>query len=171
MKIDEGKILLIQPENLPGIFVHHWVDPWVLQPVVVSPDEDTVRFKTDRRGVYEEASGRVKSGREPLLEDEQGRYLECTIANVFFRVDDVLLTPPRTAPLLAGIARGRVIEAARALGILVREEAVSAERVALADACFVTNALFGVHPVSEIAGRQTFSEDGLARRLNLGIAS
>ena len=147
------------------------VAPWILQPIAVSPDEDTVRHKTSRRAVYDEATRRTAAGRVALLTDFGGRYLECAIANVFFVIGRRLLTPPSSAPLLAGIARKRLFEAAPGLGFEVVETECTPESVSRAEACLVTNALFGVHPVSEIVCRQSFEESGLARRLNLALAS
>jgi branched-subunit amino acid aminotransferase/4-amino-4-deoxychorismate lyase len=147
------------------------VEPWILEPVAVSPDEDTVRFKTSRREVYEEATRRTAAGRFALLTDPAGHYLECAIANVFFARGSRLLTPPAAAPILPGIARKRLIEAAPRAGFAVVESECTAESSTAAEACFVTNALFGVHPVAEIVGLRAFPDRGLARRLNLALAT
>ena len=147
------------------------VDAWILQPVAVSPDEDTVRFKTSRREVYEDANRKAASGRFALLTDARGRYLECAIANLFFARGTRLLTPPSSAPILPGIARKRLIEAAPRVGFEVVEADCRVETAAAAEACVVTNALFGVHPVAEITGLRAFPDLGLARRLNLALAT
>ncbi len=147
------------------------VEAWILQPVAVSPDEDTVRFKTSRREVYEEATRQIAAGRFALLTDEQGRYLECAIANLFFQRGSRLLTPPAKAPILPGIARKRLFEAAPRAGFEVVEADCTPGIATEAEACFVTNALFGVHAVAEIVGLRAFPDSGLARRLNLTLAT
>lgn len=145
--------------------------PWRLAPVSVSPCEDTVRFKTDRRDVYQAAAARVSPGSEPLLVDSFGGLLECTIANVFFVRETTLITPPATGALLAGIARNRVIEQAHAMGIEVREESLDRDAAGHCGGCFVTNALFITHEVAAIEGLGAFEPVPLARALKLALAS
>ena len=106
-----------------------------------------------------------------LLHRPDGTVLECTIANVFAVFDGVLVTPPATLPLLAGIARGRVLAAAKDAGIPVREEAFPLSRLASAEACFATNALLIAHPVREIAGIAAFDSEAWALRLREGVRS
>jgi len=91
------------------------------------------------------------------------------VANVFLLDGGRIVTPPREAPILAGIARKRVLEAARALGLDVAEEPIPLEGVRSCSACFVTNALFLVHPVEEILGRASFPDGRLARRLRRAV--
>ena len=127
--------------------------PWRLYPVVVSPDE-TVRRKTTSRATYDvaRAAARTAASDDALLELPDGTVLEATVANVFFVDGSTLRTPHRSAPLLAGIARARVMAAARELGMEVREERVTAETARRADAVFCTNALFVAHEVAAIEG-------------------
>ncbi|MHC4223402.1 MAG: aminotransferase class IV [Planctomycetota bacterium] len=141
-------------------------EPWRLAPVPASPVEDTVRLKTTDRKVYEQAAGEKGEADEALLVARSGAYLECTIANLFF-LDGAgrLVTPPASAPLLAGIARRKVLTAARTLGMEAGEADVDADLARSARACFVTNALFVLHPVSEICGVKHYEVPGLVRRL------
>lgn len=143
--------------------------PWVLRPVPASPDEDTVRLKTTARRVYEDAR-RAAAGVDDALLVAGGNYLECTVANVFFvGADGRLVTPAAEAPLLAGIARARVLAAAREAGLEAVEAPVDAESAAVAKECFVTNALFLVHSVARIERVGRYDDTKWARRLRNAV--
>jgi len=138
--------------------------PWTLRPIEVAAGP--VPFKSTERARYEDARARAGGADDALLVDARGRWLECTIANVFvLEADGAVRTPPEDGPLLRGIARGRVLAAARQLGHVVREAPVGPEIVGAAGACFVTNALFVAHPVSRIEGIRAFPPSPLVRRL------
>lgn len=146
------------------------VEPWRLAPVRVSPEGDKVRRKTVERTMYDAARAQAGGADDALLHLADGQVLECTIANVFFVCEKALLTPPATAPLLAGIARNRVLTAAGALGLEVREADVRLDELNRMDGCFVTNALMVAHPVTAIEGLKRFEELDLARRLREVLA-
>ncbi len=140
---------------------------WRLLPVEVEADATAVPHKTTARARYERARERAAGWDDALLVTRDGVLLETTIANLFLLLEGGrLLTARRDLPLLAGVARGRVIGAARRLGLAVEEARPTAMEAASALACFVTNALLPLHPVREIAGVAPFPEpDRPARRL------
>ncbi|MHC4971402.1 MAG: aminotransferase class IV [Planctomycetota bacterium] len=140
--------------------------PWRLRPVAAAPARDQVRLKTTARGVYDAARRAAADLDDALLTGPDGSYLEATVANLFL-VDKEgrLRTPPATAPLLAGIARGRVLAVAGSLGIEVAEGPVGRAEAAHARECFVTNALFIAHPVVEIEGVAGYAGGEWAGRL------
>jgi branched-subunit amino acid aminotransferase/4-amino-4-deoxychorismate lyase len=142
------------------------IAPWRLSPVAAAPRRDEVRLKTTARGVYEAARRAAGDFDDALLVAPDGSYLEATVAN-FFLVDREgrLRTPPATAPLLAGIARDRVLAAARTLGLAVAEGPVRRLDAAQARECFVTNALFVAHPVVDIEGVAGYASGEWAGRL------
>jgi len=88
-----------------------------------------------------------------LLVDPVNGVLETTRANVFaVGEDDVLWTPPADGSILPGITRARTLEVARELGLAVREEPLSVERVIAAAEVFVTGSVRGVEPVRTLDG-------------------
>jgi para-aminobenzoate synthetase/4-amino-4-deoxychorismate lyase len=96
----------------------------------------------------------------PLLVDGDGAVLEVSRANLFLVSGDTLVTPAADGRLLAGITRAQAIEAARALGMPVREQRVGLTELAAADEAFLTGAVRGVEPVRRCAGVAEWTRQG-----------
>jgi para-aminobenzoate synthetase / 4-amino-4-deoxychorismate lyase len=86
----------------------------------------------------------------PLLLDSADEVLEASRANVFAVAGDVLVTPALDGRILPGVARARAIEAARSLGLEVREQKLTLERLAQAPEAFLTGSVRGVEPVRAV---------------------
>jgi len=86
----------------------------------------------------------------PLLLDAGRGVLEASRANVFAVEEEALITPAADGRILPGVARARVIEAARSLGIELREEALSVDRLIAAGEAFVTGSVRGVEPIRSV---------------------
>jgi para-aminobenzoate synthetase/4-amino-4-deoxychorismate lyase len=93
-------------------------------------------------GEASEAEGAVA-----VVLDAGEELLEAARANVFAVEQGVLVTPPADGRILAGIARARTIDAARSLGIEVREERLEAGRLVAAGEAFLTGSVRGIEPV------------------------
>ncbi|HET9233014.1 MAG TPA: aminotransferase class IV [Candidatus Eisenbacteria bacterium] len=91
---------------------------------------------------------------EALFLDETGAILEGTATNVFFVVDGTLLTPSLSGPLLAGVTRDVVLEAARNLEISSREARVDSATTAHASEAFLTSTTLELLPIRELDGRK-----------------
>ncbi len=99
------------------------------------------------------AAGRAAGFDEVLLADSAGNLIEGAASNLFAVFGGRLRTPPLAAGPLPGIARSRVLAAARDLGLAAEEAAIARIELAAADEIFMTNSLTGPQPVSEIDGR------------------
>ncbi|HTZ87753.1 MAG TPA: aminotransferase class IV, partial [Solirubrobacteraceae bacterium] len=86
----------------------------------------------------------------PLVLDEGQEVLEASRANVFAVEDGTLVTPAADGRILPGVARAKAIETARALGIQVREEPLTVQRVIESGEAFLTGSIRGVEPVSAL---------------------
>jgi branched-chain amino acid aminotransferase len=86
-----------------------------------------------------------------LLLDSGGNVTEGPGFNVFFVIDDVVVTPD--AGVLEGITRKSVIEICADLGIPARVGKVSANEAREADEIFLATTAGGVMPASRIDGR------------------
>ena len=91
---------------------------------------------------------------EGLMLDADGYVVEATASNLFIREGGRWLTPPVDRCGVAGVMRGEVMAIARASGLDVAEQRLRLERVLNADAMFLTNAVIGIWPVREVAGRR-----------------
>ena len=86
-----------------------------------------------------------------LLLDSEGNVTEGPGFNVFFVIDDVVLTPD--AGVLEGITRKSVIEICADLGIPAKTGKVPAAEAREADEIFLATTAGGVMPASRIDGR------------------
>ena len=87
---------------------------------------------------------------EGLWTNTQGYLTEGTISNVFFLRKEVLYTPSLDCGCLAGTRRNVVIQLAKDLGISVQEGKYHSSLLEEADQIFLTNALMGIMPISQI---------------------
>jgi len=89
---------------------------------------------------------------EAILLDDDGCVAEATGENLFVVRKGIVVTPPLSQPILAGITRDSVIALAKGLGIEVREERFSKDTLFVADEVFLTGTAAEVTPVREIDG-------------------
>jgi len=144
--------------------------PWTLVTVRLEPDAALASWKTDRRAVYDRARAIAGAAGEALLLDARGRWLECSIANVFLLVGRTLWTPPATRPLLPGLGRAELFARAPAAGLRVVEGELDSRLASIADGCLVTNALLGAWPVCSVAGLRAFPPSGRVARIRAVLA-
>ncbi len=87
---------------------------------------------------------------EALCFTTAGCLAEGSISNVFVAHKGVLKTPPLDTPVLPGIARGIVLEIARATGIEALECPLTIDDLLDADEVLLTNAIMQVIPVIRV---------------------
>ncbi len=90
---------------------------------------------------------------EGLMLDAEGALVCGTMSNLFLVDDGALKTPMIDRCGVAGTARGRLLNAARAMGIEVREGRCTLADLMRARGAFLTNALIGVWPIRSCEGR------------------
>jgi 4-amino-4-deoxychorismate lyase len=105
-----------------------------------------------------------------LGEDET--VLEGTMANVWWREGDVLLTPSLTTGVLPGVTRGAVAVLARRAGYRVREGSFLLPALFRADEVFTSSAVREIMPVVAVDGRELARGEAAARLQTLleGVA-
>jgi para-aminobenzoate synthetase/4-amino-4-deoxychorismate lyase len=125
-----------------------WERAIVLRPFVIPGGLGAHKW-ADRAGLaWTESS--ESEGCLPLVLDAGGEVLEASRANVFAVEGDVLFTPAADGRILPGVARARAIEAARSLGIELREEALTVDRLIAAGEAFLTGSVRGIEPVRSV---------------------
>ena len=107
-----------------------------------------------------------------LLLDTSGHVVGGTSSNLFAVRDGELITPTLARCGIKGVMRRAVLESARTLGIRAAERDIALDDMMTADEVFVTNALFGIWPVTDVDGRH-FAVGSTTRRLmsQLGFAN
>lgn len=77
---------------------------------VLRSNDPWLGVKTSQRTLYDQARAELPNGLDELIFlNENGRLCEGTIANVFVKRDDVLLTPPLSAGVLPGVLRQELL--------------------------------------------------------------
>jgi para-aminobenzoate synthetase/4-amino-4-deoxychorismate lyase len=111
------------------------------------------RHKWVDRQLLEETETRLSAqGGVPLIVDHGGAVLEASRANVFAVRGGAVFTPPADGRILPGIARTRVLEAARAVGVPTEERELTVGDLIAADEVFLAGSVRGVEPVGSIDG-------------------
>ncbi|MCX7911480.1 MAG: aminotransferase class IV [Dehalococcoidales bacterium] len=87
---------------------------------------------------------------EALLLNDDGFIAEGGGCNIFFVRDSRLVTPSLGSGILPGVTRELVIELARGLGITATEGTVGIGVIRKCQEAFVTNAVMGIMPVTEV---------------------
>lgn len=116
-----------------------------------------ITYRTQRTAEATEASGakvgnylvavlamrqaRSAGANEALIVNGEGRVIEGSTSNVFFRLGDTLMTPPLSAGILPGITRDLVLDAAGRLQISVQEHCPTPDELMRADEVFITSSV------------------------------
>ena len=103
-------------------------DPFLRHKTTWRPAQNAAREEARRSGCF-----------EALLANERGEVTEGWRTNLFVERDGVTWTPPVASGLLPGILRSRLVSEGR-----VRERAIAAEELHMADAIYVGNSARGL---------------------------
>lgn len=87
---------------------------------------------------------------DALVLDIQDNVIETTMANLFWLKDEVLYTPNLSLCGVTGIARYKVLQEAKAIGLTVNVADYVLADIMAADEVFMTNALLTVAPIINI---------------------
>lgn len=143
--------------------------PWLGYPATNWQDGVRVRWCTTRLASDSPLPGAKHLGRlaqvlaraewddptiaEGLMRDREGAVVEGTASNLFAVIDGAVVTSPITGAGVAGIARGWILERAATLVGGASERRLLPADLERASELFVCNAVIGVWPVRELAGR------------------
>jgi len=112
---------------------------------------------SDRRVLFELRNALGLGPHEQLLlVDEDGAVLETERANIFAASGGVARTPPADDRILPGTTREIVIRSEAVKGLQVSVEVLKLEDLVAADEIFLTSAISGLVPVSELRPDHSF---------------
>ena len=87
---------------------------------------------------------------EGLMLDTEGEVVAATSGNLFIVRDGILCTPDLRYCGIRGVMRGRVLGAARSIGLAVEEQPLRRNDIEAASELFITNAVRGIRPVTAL---------------------
>ncbi|MCX7121681.1 MAG: aminotransferase class IV [Gammaproteobacteria bacterium] len=87
---------------------------------------------------------------EGIMLNTDGFITECSIANIFFIKDMVVMTPSVESGILPGIMRNHVIKLCHKNNIQIIEKKISVDDALNSDEVFQTNSLIGLQILSQI---------------------
>ena len=102
---------------------------------------------------------------EALMCDTDGRVICGTRSNLFFVIDNILVTPDVSLAGVAGMMRGKLIGLAREKGLGCEIGLVAPDELRHATECFVSNSLIGIWPVRRIGGMELPAPGPVTRQL------
>jgi branched-chain amino acid aminotransferase len=91
---------------------------------------------------------------DALLCNAQGRICEASASNIFWWENARLCTIPLSEGCVAGVLRHFLLETAASAGYVVQEKPATFATLEAASEIFLTNAIQGIVPVRELAGKQ-----------------
>ncbi|WP_047155254.1 branched-chain-amino-acid transaminase [Aneurinibacillus tyrosinisolvens] len=91
---------------------------------------------------------------EALMLNQQGYVCEGSGDNIFIIKKNVIFTPPSYLGALEGVTRNAIIDIARKLGYVVKEDPFTRHDVFIADEIFLTGTAAEVIPVIEVDARR-----------------
>lgn len=108
----------------------------------------------------------VEAGVEECILHRGDTVTECAHSNLSILKDGVLFTHPANELILAGTGRAHLLQACRAFGIPIREEAYTMQELLAADEIIITSASALCIPVCEVDGKTVGGKaPALLRRL------
>ena len=108
---------------------------------------------------------------EGLMFDQSHHLIEGTMSNVFVVINDQLITPLLNASGVAGIMRATIINIAKQLGLIVKENTLTRDVLISANELFICNSLNGIWPVTKIIDTEiTYQHGPITKKLQLHLS-
>ncbi|MBM3678869.1 MAG: hypothetical protein FJW96_13470 [Actinobacteria bacterium] len=130
--------------RLASLEVPRRQQPWLL------PGSKSVSYAVN---MAVEAEAKRRGADDAVFVDEAGIVLEGPTTNIWWRRDDVLLTPSLTLGILAGETRASMLELAGPCRFRVEEGEYPLQALLDAEEIFTTSSLREVMPVVQVDGR------------------
>lgn len=163
LKVDDGVLRLQFTVSLPNNIRYVLVS---FPDLVINTDpvalalysENTIdvncfsNLKHSSRALYSLAINYARKHQlfDVLLANSFGNWVETSICNFFWIKDGQFYTPPLSDGCINGVMRSFLINKASDFAININEQSLTDEVLFAADGCFLTNAVRGVIPVSQI---------------------
>jgi 4-amino-4-deoxychorismate lyase len=140
---------LVDPTPPPGTGI---VVRWCETRLGRNPGLAGIKHLNRLEHVLAQAEWRDPDIAEGLMLDTEGEVVAATSGNVFIVREGTLCTPDLRYCGIRGVMRGRVLGAARSIGLSVEEQPLWRSDIDAASELFITNAVRGIRPVIALEG-------------------
>jgi D-alanine transaminase len=93
-----------------------------------------------------------ENGMKECIFVRNGLITEGSHSNIFFVIEETLITHPESNHILSGVTRKNILRIAQDSGIKIREEALQENRIRFVREAFITNTSAEIAPVAELGG-------------------
>jgi 4-amino-4-deoxychorismate lyase len=131
-------------QRLVSLLLPRPSSPWLL------PGTKSVSYAVNMAA---EAEAKRRGADDAVFVDADGIVLEGPVTNIWWREDEILVTPSVDLGILAGETRAALLGLAHDLGLVVLEGSYPLGRLAAADEAFTSSSVREVVPVVELDGR------------------
>ena len=101
---------------------------------------------------------------EGIMLDENRNVISVTQGNIYAIHGNTLITPKLDKCGVEGTRRAVILDLAKLLGIKVKVEALSVEKLGQADEVFISNSIIGIQSISQI-GEISFGESPITKKI------
>ncbi len=101
---------------------------------------------------------------EGIMMDENRNVISVTQGNIYAIHGNTLITPKLDKCGVEGTRRAVILDLAKLLGIKVKVEALSVEKLGQADEVFISNSIIGIQSISQI-GEISFGESPITKKI------
>ncbi len=101
---------------------------------------------------------------EGIMMDENRNVISVTQGNIYAIHGNTLITPKLDKCGVEGTRRAVILDLAKLLGIKVKVEALSIEKLDQADEVFISNSIIGIQSISQI-GEISFGESPITKKI------
>ena len=101
---------------------------------------------------------------EGIMLDENCNVISVTQGNIYAIHGNTLITPKLDKCGVEGTRRAVILDLAKLLGIKVKVEALSVEKLGQADEVFISNSIIGIQSISQI-GEISFGESPITKKI------
>ncbi|MGP8243576.1 MAG: aminotransferase class IV [Bryobacteraceae bacterium] len=108
---------------------------------------------------------------EVILLNERGEVAECTSANIFAAVGDMVFTPPLSSGCLPGITREVLLNEIQVPGVEIVEKTLRPADLEAADEVFITSTTRDLLAVAEIEGHKTGTASRAVKALSAAFGA
>ncbi len=148
-------IVIVKPLTLPPAELYHSGAELRIVGVQVTPKvamDPSVKSGNYLSNIMALREAKQQGAHEALRLNKEGFVAEGASSNVFVSRKGKVVTPPKSAGLLPGITRMRIMQIAKSLNIEVTEQPLHPDDVRGADEIFITSSIRGLLPITKVDG-------------------